>query len=257
MELRAEAGLLFWKSDLLDRIPGVWHGITSRHGGVSGPPFASLNLSTTVGDDLARVALNRRMLARAANVPDEAVRLETQVHGADIHQLGRSTRPRPLTGDAFFTTDRGLPVAVGVADCLPVLMASDDGSVVAAVHAGWRGAAAGIASLTVSRLTGDLGVCRRSLNVALGPCIGPRSFEVGAEVSARFSRAHVTPLGNGKALLDLAGAVREQLVDAGVHEDRIESANVCTLERQDLCFSHRGSGGATGRMVAMIVRNGT
>ena len=212
-----------------------------------------MNLSVSVGDNRDDVLKNRKLLADCAGIPSSLISLQTQVHGSDVHIIdGRPPEP-PLNGDAFVATQYGIPVLVGVADCAPVLIASRSGAVVAAVHAGWRGTVAGVISNTVQTLRNQFGVPPNELVAAVGPCIGPQNFEVGPEVAAQFSSHHVRRR-NSSIFVDLPAAVENQLIQSGIDSADIDVANVCTVENDDTCFSYRGSGCTTGRMVGIIFR---
>jgi hypothetical protein len=215
-----------------------------------------------------------------------------QVHGADVLVLPRLNRPFVLhaTGectyfphidhealddatsthssidwgsvkaDAIVTDDPGVLAVVRVADCAPILLATNDGRAVAAVHAGWRGTVAGVVS-NAARTLRELDDTSRPLLGAIGPCIGPEHFEVGQEVVRAFRgslgvRAPVVPHADlvqhrsGKAMIDLRRALEAQMA-----EERIAlcaSPAICTVSRPDLCFSHRRDRGITGRMVGAI-----
>ena len=155
--------------------------ITTRMGGVSAGPWESFNLATHVGDDPAAVAANRALLRGLPGLAGEPAWL-SQVHGAEIRPAELAVSG-PAICDGTYTRTPGLACVVLTADCLPLLFCDRDGSVVAAVHGGWRGLAAGIIRNTVAAL----GVPAEALLVFLGPAIGKRVFEVGGEVSDAFS----------------------------------------------------------------------
>ena len=232
--------------------------MSTRAGGVSAPPFASLNLRPSQlggpGDDPAAVAENQRRFAQALGaVP---VWLD-QVHGARVVRLAADDRlpGRPLQrADASVTTVPGVACAVLVADCLPLLLSRSDGGAVAAVHAGWRGLAAGVIEAAVGALC-DAGACAASdLMAWIGPCIGPRAFEVGAEVvqacgsGPRFV-ARRRADGSPGWLADLPGLARDRLAAAGVVS--IGGGLGCTVSEPLRFFSYRRDG-LTGRMAAAV-----
>ena len=253
MRLTNRAGLPLWESDLLAGVPGIRHGFTTRMGGVSRGDFESFNISISVGDDPESVYENRRRLASTFHVQPSEIHLHTQIHGNTVAVLPVENSENPLRADAFVTNASGIPAIVGVADCVPILVAAEDGSAVAAIHAGWRGAVAGIVPETIDLLKSTCGTDSSALRAAIGPAIGKCCFEVGEEVSAQFPVGCVDETGT-KPHVDLPRYVFQQLVATGVREERIDSSDVCTMCRQDACFSHRGSGGRTGRMVALITR---
>ena len=243
--------------------PGVAALMSLRRGGVSLAPFDSLNLSMGVGDDAQAVEENRRRWKQALGVPFVWLR---QVHGANVlrltaQHLGLPSQDLPAA-DAAWTTERGLACHVGAADCMPVLFALRDGSAVAAAHAGWRGLAAGVVEATVKALCSGTGAQAADLQVWLGPRIGPRQFEVGADVLAAFGHGPDTadtdrfvfrPRTDGSPawLANLARLAQDRLSAAGVMQVSDEAA--CTVEDASRFFSFRRDR-VTGRMAAAIWR---
>jgi hypothetical protein len=226
---------------------------TLRTGGVSAPPFESLNLGGHVGDEPAAVAENRRRVAAALALPREPLWLE-QVHGARVAEADRPGTP--AAADAAVSRQSGRVLAILVADCLPVLFASRDGAVVAAAHAGWRGLAAGVLEATVAAMQ----VEPRGIVAWLGPAIGPRHFEVGEEVRAAFL-AHDAGAAEGfvrnargRWQCDLLGLARRRLAALGLSEPG--AVQLCTYAERERCFSYRRDG-RTGRMAALIWRTET
>lgn len=218
---------------------------TARDGGVSAPPFDSLNLSHGVGDDAAHVAANRERLAVLAGAP---VAYMSQIHGA-LAALVSGSDEAP-EADALITATPGLALAVMVADCVPILAHHPDSGAVAAIHAGRRGVHSGVVDAAIGRLREIAGP--GAINASIGPAICGGCYEVPAELrdevarSVPEARAETTW---GTPSLDLVAAVRAQLRHAGVHVVRVDSR--CTRESPDL-FSHRRDG-ATGRFAGVIV----
>jgi YfiH family protein len=181
-----------------------------------------------------------------------------QVHGTRVVRIGRGDAEEgaaPHAADAAVTVEPGIACVVQAADCLPVLLAARNGRAVAAAHAGWRGLAAGVVGATVDALC-EAAACAPAEVVAwLGACIGPRSFEVGADVLAAFEAEpgdapqRFTPAREGKWLADLSGLARDRLAAADV--GRIDSADACTVEDASRFFSFRRDG-VTGRMAAAV-----
>lgn len=226
--------------------PGVRGLATTRIGGVSGAPWTSFNLGDHVGDDPLSVAANRERLSR--ELPSEP-RWLAQVHGTqcvDAALVIPGTR-----ADASFTRQRGVVCAVLTADCLPVLLCDDHASVVAVVHAGWRGLAAGVIEAAVAAMEVPGG----SLMAWLGPAIGPGAFEVGGEVHEAFLARDATAAkafeaqANGKWLCDLYVLARLRLDAVGI--DRVWGTNLCTVADAETFFSYRRDG-VTGRMASLI-----
>ena len=224
---------------------GAAFAFTSREGGVSRPPYDSLNLGSHVGDDPASVAENRRRVVRAAAVDDLVV--ATQVHGTAVVEVTGPWPGEAPEADALVTRVPRLALGVLVADCTPVLLAAPAEGVVGVAHAGRRGMAEGVVPALLAAMR-DLGA--RTVLARVGPSICPRCYEVPArlrdDVAARVPvAASVTR--QGTPALDVAGGVLEQLAP---HCWDLEQLPGCTAERADL-FSYRRDG-TTGRSAGLV-----
>ena len=223
---------------------------STREGGVSAPPYDTLNLGEHVGDEPAAVAENRRRFTEALGV--RPVHL-AQVHGHRCVEL-HAGMPDGVEADACCTSERGVACTIMVADCMPVLLCDEAGRTVAAAHAGWRGLCAGVIEAAHAALP-------RGGNVLawLGPCIGPEKFEVGPEVKAAFEAVDpqdarfFQPHGEGKFLADLPGLARRRLHDLGVTaiHGNDGCAGWCTVSNASRFFSHRRDR-VSGRFAACI-----
>jgi YfiH family protein len=231
------------------RHPRVRACVTTRHGGASPSPYDSLNLAAHVGDDPANIAENRRRLRSAAGLRREPAWLD-QVHGTRVVRID-GDELHDAGADAAWTDRLETPCVVMSADCLPVLFAADDGSCIAAAHAGWRGLAAGVLEQTLWALP----VAPSVLSAWMGPAIGPTAYEVGAEVRAAFERtmslptAAFTPKPSGRWWCDLYEIARARLAAAGV--TRVYGGNRCTLSESSEFFSHRRDG-TCGRIASLV-----
>lgn len=185
-----------------------------------------------------------------AELPNGACWRPRQVHGAAVARIRAADDP-VLEADAATCETPGVPLAVVTADCVPVLIAREDGGAVAAVHAGWRGAAAGI----VEAATDALGGRAAGLVAALGPSAAGWEYEVGPEVVEALAPddARVRPSPSGRHLLDLRGVVRDRLVDVGVPSERIDVVGPSTIS-SETWPSYRREGATAGRMAAWIAR---
>jgi hypothetical protein len=227
-------------------LPGGSVLFTTRHGGVSEGPFASLNLGKLTEDDPAAVDENRRRVGERVGMPWERFCYGRQVHGAEVRRASEPPGPeRPYAEeDGQATALRDAAAIVFVADCLPVMLVAE--GAVAALHGGWRGLDGGIVAEGVGAIR-DLGV-DAPVQAVLGPSARGCCYEVGEEVHAHFERYGARM---GARNLDLAIVATAQLREAGVED--VHDAGVCTM-CDDRFFSHRRDGGVTGRQAGVAWR---
>jgi YfiH family protein len=233
MEWRERDGVRWLEADL-GRARAAF---STRLGGVSEPPFDSLNLGILTDDDPAAVRENRCRLVTALGLDPEQIVFALQVHGTRLIDHGEEPRNSLPEADGHIVREPGLAPLVLVADCLPVALSGPGG--LALVHAGWRGLAGGIVT--------DAATAVEATSAAIGPGIGPCCYEVGDEVLEAFA-----DFGKGVAaerMLDLPEVARRQLTRAGVEE--VESAGLCTSCEPGFFFSHRRDHGRTGRQAAI------
>ncbi|HVE64294.1 MAG TPA: peptidoglycan editing factor PgeF [Mycobacteriales bacterium] len=245
----------------VDLGPDIIAAFTTRVGGVSSPPYAELNLAFHVGDENAAVVANRARSAGSLGVDAARVTWADQVHGsavalvseADAGSGALSVRDAiPLT-DALVTTEPRCPLAVLVADCVPVLLADAAEGVVAAVHAGRRGLVAGVLDGAL-RTMGELGARCANVVAVIGPAIGGCCYEVGTDVYAEVATvlpATAATSSGGARSLDLVAGVQAVLASWAVPTARVVGG--CTSCSPDQWFSYRRDG-VTGRMAAVIWR---
>lgn len=226
--------------------------VTTRVGGRSLAPFDSFNLGTHVGDQPEHVAANRQWLREGAELPSDPVWL-TQVHSTVCLDISSVIANTPPEADAAATREPGTVCAIMTADCLPVLLCDEAGSVVGAAHAGWRGLLSGVIEATAESMAQP----GQRLLAWLGPAIGPDAFEVGAEVRDAFvaedaaseSAFVARPGVAGKWLCDIYALARLRLERIGVN--RIYGGNRCTYREAETFFSYRRDK-QTGRMASLI-----
>ncbi len=247
------------------RLQGVIHAFSTRRGGVSPPPFDSLNFSTSTGDLPARVQANREALLQSLDAGEACLHTLRQVHSTRVRRVQADdpiTLPPP-EGDALVTTCPGHFLGVLTADCCPILIASPEERVVAAIHAGWKGSGDGIGPTCLDAMK-EAGACHpERMLVLIGPTIGPCCYQVGEEVREAFvsrhpfSEAHfaVDPAGRPRTprwKLDLPAFHRQLLVRCGIPEENIYTLSLCTRCHPQLFFSYRRDGAVTGRMLSLI-----
>ncbi len=211
---------------------------TTRVGGVSEGPYASLNLGRKSGDDPERADENRRIACAAVGADIEKLALNFQVHSSRV--LPAAPGMRSEHADGLWTDEPGLPILAMSADCLPVVLARTDTSdpAVAVLHVGWRGLLAGLIRAGTQALGGG------NLTAAIGPGIGPCCYEVGEEVAAPFRERFGEDVAQA-GHLDLWTSAERALQAAGV--ERVDRCDRCTACEPETFFSHRRDGGRTGR----------
>lgn len=224
--------------------------VTLRTGGFSRHPFSSLNLASHSNDKPIRVQKNRKLISQVLNLPAEPVWLE-QVHGSRVIKAKQTQQP--IQADASYSDEAGIVCVVLTADCLPVLLASTNGTKIAAIHAGWKGLLAGIISNTINAIGST------QVIAWLGPAIGANCFEVGHEVknafisqSKAFSPAFCKKKGDSTYLANIYQLAMIELSSMGV--SKIYGGNYCTVTDQENFYSFRRDG-ETGRMATLIWRD--
>lgn len=246
----------FWSSRFLAK-SGVLHFFTARAGGVSPPPYDSLNLGFSSQDEAANVAANRKRVQARFHV--ELRSLAVQVHGNAVLALKpEDSLPDPghlPEADAILSNRPGLTIPMFFADCLPVFLWDPLCKAGGLAHAGWRSTLQDVGPLSVDVLCDQFGCKPENLLAAFGPSIGPCCFEVGPEVADPFQRKfgkEVVFQKNKKLFVDLWKANHHALMKKGVNGGNMELAGECTFCRRDLYFSYRRDKGKTGRMAGAL-----
>jgi YfiH family protein len=248
-------GLTLWQFEGLAHETSIRHFVTDRSTIANGKEFT---LSYSSSPDKDQVRENRRQLALAMGIDEHSFYLPSQVHKTRIvHVSKRTTKDDLMETDALITTERGICVGVMSADCVPILLFDKKNKVVGAVHSGWRGTVARILDITLQEMKAVYGTKGEDILAAIGPSVSQDSYEVGEEVVEAvinvFERSHQLMIAqpNNKAKLDLWKANEFQLLDFGVHPERIEISNLCTVKNNTNFFSARK--GDAGRFAAGIM----
>ena len=251
-------GLAYYQFDQWAESDRIAHGVFTRQGGVSQPPWDSLNLGGTVGDDLSAVRENHRRVYATLGLDESRACTVWQVHSADTVVIqGPVPHRRWLARADGMVTDRvGVPLAMRFADCAPILLYDPVHHALGIAHAGWRGTARGAAVSALDTMRAAFGTRPPDVQAAIGPSIGPERYQVGEDVVAAIREAFgqteglARRAGDGSAYLDLWAANRLALERAGVTQ--IEVAGICTASRTDEFFSHRAEAGRTGRFGVVV-----
>ena len=256
----------YYESSFLSGCDFLTHAFCTRIGGTSEDEYESLNISFREGDEESRVLQNWYRIARAFSIPVDQFLTLNQVHGDGIFVIkpygDYLPADGPLNFDAIVTNRQNLAICIKTADCVPVFIVDRVKRVIAAVHAGWKSSALEISAKAVRTLYERYNSSPENLLAAIGPSIGPCCFEVDEETADAFvtQKDHQTFLSAGekanKWMVDLPEANRRQMMNCGIPEDNIDVSNLCTSCRQDLFFSHRGSGGITGRQLNFLMIKG-
>jgi len=254
MPFTQDNGLQYFQFDTLQ----TRHGVFTRRGGVSPSPWGSLNVGGTVGDDLARVRENHRILFKAMDCDPKSVFDVWQVHSADVvcARAPRLESESYRQADIILTDRPEVTLFMRFADCVPILVHDPRKAVIGVAHAGWRGTVRDVANATIRSMREEYGSDPADIIACIGPSIGPDHYEVGADVilqvmqkfgddSEQLLESH-----NGKIHFDLWKANELLLKQAGVTQ--IEIAEVCTVCNTNDWFSHRAEKGRTGRFGALI-----
>jgi YfiH family protein len=248
-QLRRSGGL-FWL-----QYEGWEHRVclfSTRRGGSSLPPYASLNLSRSVGDRPGVVHQNREAFLNAVGIDHSSLVILRQRHTARVRRA-RWVRG-PLSGDAVFTNEAGQYLVVSVADCLPVYVNDPVSGAIGLAHAGWRGTIEGIVASLLEEMAAHHGSDPADCQILFGPSIGPYCYQIGADVADRFMgpEGAAIVVQQDQTMVDLEVANRIHLVHMGVSESNVVRSGLCTSCMNDLFFSYRRDRGVTGRMWAIF-----
>jgi YfiH family protein len=264
IQKRINSLILYFFGNLI-RFKEIQHFISTRIGGFSSFPYESLNLGFHVGDKPEKVLKNRERLASALRIPLENFTFANQVHGNNVKIVTQELKGRGSLSyksaikeaDAMITNVPGIYLTVLVADCLPILFFDHKKKAIGVAHAGWKGTILGIAKRTVEMLEKAFGCSPSTMHVGIGPSIGPCCYEVGLDVALQFKNIYGKGIcfkgSNNKIYCNLWEANRMQLIEAGLPEENIEIAKICTSCNSRYFFSERKEKGKTGRFGAGIM----
>ncbi len=241
------------RANIFEAYDDLVFGMSTRDGGVSAGTFG-LNLSMNVGDVPEHVQENRSRFFTALGIGAERMAYPLQHHTANVRIADHPGTYEYC--DGLVTQKPNVYLAITVADCVPIVMFDPMTNSIAAVHAGWRGTAGKIVKKAIAKLLVQCESRPSNLRVFIGPAAGKCCYEVGPEVASQFPASVVEGLGDGKFLLDVKEANRQQLLECGVPEQQIEVSQECTISTPGRFHSFRRDREASGRMMAVIGRRG-
>jgi len=250
-------GVIYYEFETLAQYPEILHAVFTRIGGNSQGEFHSLNVGQLVGDEPTAVQANHDLIFQTLGIQPGQVVTAHQVHGARvaIAEAAQQDTIIPAT-DSLISQRRGVALLLRFADCLPLMLYDPQRQAIALAHVGWRGCLAGVVVNTLAEMGRAFGCEPRDMLAGLGPAIGPCCYEVGADVIMGVEQAFgnhnslVLMQPEGTTHFDLAGAVRQQLQEAGLQ--KVEDSGLCTHCHTTEFFSHRAEKGRTGRFAAIL-----
>lgn len=254
-------GVPYLAYPVFEKLGIVNHGFSTRLGGVSEGSCATMNLSTTRGDDPAAISENRRRIAKAIGVQEKDMVYTHQTHTVNVAVVGDHDRGKSfMDTDGMVTDVPGICLVTFFADCVPLYFVDPVKKVIGLSHSGWRGTVHKIGKVTVEKMTENYGCDPKDIIAAIGPSICQDCYEVSEDVIEEFRSNFGTKVlpelffrkENGKYQLNLWRANEEVLVEAGIEKERIVVTNVCTHCNPDILFSHRSMGMKRGNLSAFL-----
>jgi len=251
--LRTKNGLPCFENPQMDELGWIRHAFLTRQGGVSVPPYDSLNMSDKNGDREDSVSQNKTRIATAFGFESRRLILLDQMQRDQILLVKEpiSTLPAPLEYDAMITNSQNILLGILTADCLPIFAIDQKRRVIAAIHAGRQGTFLQITAKVLKKMKGEFGCSSRDFLISLGPSIGPCCYEIDEKVFHPDWKPFSTTKGTGKWMVDLARINIAQIKREGIQEEQVFWINSCTCCHPDLFFSYRGEG-RTGRQLSFI-----
>jgi YfiH family protein len=243
----------YYKPTIFHQFPRVVAAQSTRHGGVSPPPYHSLNIGINTRDDDQLIAQNRKRFFNALGLQNPSFTYSHQIHGKEVFHAQLPASQAVQGFDAIISNQPNLLIGVTIADCCPVLIYDTSNQAFAAIHAGWRGTVAQIVKHTLDHMQTTFGTQASNCFAFVGTCISQSFYEVDEQVAQHFNPAHKT---EGKAFdkwhVDLRASNRHQLIEWGLPHYQVEVSPFCTWANNEDYFSHRREKGTTGRMLAVI-----
>lgn len=249
--------LVYYIIPMFEQTGLVRHCFTTRRGGVSTGETASLNLGFRRRDTSKNIRKNYRIVAEAIDVDETRMVLSDQVHGCSVRVVTEDDCGKGIVResdikavDALVCRTANVPLVTFYADCVPLFFLDPKTKTIALAHSGWRSTVQRIGVATIETMR-ELGCCPKDILVGIGPSIGPCHFEVDGDVAVQFDSRFVSPRGE-KFYVDLWSVIADQMTEAGIAENHITLAGICTCCHSDEFFSYRADGGKTGSLAAVM-----
>jgi len=251
--LKIKNGIPYFEIPEISKNVWIRHGFLTRQGGVSSPPYDSLNLSEENGDRIDHVLKNKSIISKAFAFEPNRLILFNQIHQDKILVIKDPliTIPFPLEYDALITNSQNLFPGILTADCLPIFVIDQKRKVIGAIHAGRQGTALNITTKVLKKIKEEFGCSSKDLLIAIGPSIGPCCYEIDEKAFHSDWEPFSISKAEGKWMVDLAGINIAHMKKEGIKEDQIFWINLCTYCHNDLFFSYRKEG-RTGRQLSFI-----
>lgn len=259
--LKQTDGIQYASSSILESVDFISHGFLSRIGGISKPPFSSLNFDMRDGDDIANIEHNKAAVGKLFGFDVKRLLTINQVHGNDALVIDKPIKDTfslsKISADAIITNQYNIAIGILTADCVPILLADPVKKVIGAVHAGWRGTVKAVAQKAIEIMVKQFGSDKKEILAAIGPSIGQCCYKVDEVVAREFGDKEFIKKEDDCWRLDLKKANLSQMVSSGILEKNIFVEDLCTSCRNDLFFSYRKDGKVTGRQLNFIMLKGT
>ncbi len=256
--------LPFLVFDHLNTHKELYHAVTTRAGGQSPAPHASLNLGINTDDSPLNIISNHITVSKALNFELSFLISSTQVHKDRILCISQKPEHKEskVPGvcyegfDSILTAQKGITVMIRVADCVPIILYNPKKKVIAVTHAGWKGTLSEISIKTIHQMEKQFGCCPADIKAGIGPAIGKCCFSVTHEVAEKFTEKlegskYFVSQNKSSSYIDLKEANKTQMILSGLKVENIETSEICTSCRSDVFFSHRREKGRTGRFALL------
>ncbi|MBI3755646.1 MAG: peptidoglycan editing factor PgeF [Deltaproteobacteria bacterium] len=255
--LKQTAGIQYASSSILESVDFISHGFLSRIGGISKPPFSSLNFDMRDGDDITNIEHNKAAVGKLFGFDVKRLVTINQVHGNDALVIDKDVKDisgiSKTSADAVITNQCGIAIGILTADCVPILLLDPIKKVIGAVHAGWKGTAKTVVQKAINTMVKQFGSDKKAILAAIGPSIGQCCYKVDEAVAREFVDKEFIKKEDDSWRLDLKKANLSQMVNSGILEKNISVEDFCTSCRNDLFFSYRADNKKTGRQLNFIM----